>query len=105
MLRLDLKRKGSNVYFKNLSLPFDDRRKLYPLNSLKIKGATEFKNIIRGGRRLSERPTVQEQPIEPTVVDRQSVTFDNSTFDDKGDDELRTIDADLKAAGEPPLES
>jgi len=114
-LRLNLNRRGNKIYFKNLSLSFDDGRKLYSLNSLKSTGAAEFKNIIRGeqgrvqarsieGARRSKQPTVQEQPIEPTVVDGKSMTFDIPAFDDGDDDELsqrltdlRTINAEFRS--------
>jgi len=94
---LDLKRRCNKTYFKNVSLTFDDGQKLYAINSLKSTGATEFKNIIRGrqhrvqvrlieGARRSKQQTVQEQPLEPNVVVKQSMAFDHPLFDDGNDD-------------------
>jgi len=34
-LRLDLSRRGNTIYFRHLSLTYDDGQKLYSLNSLK----------------------------------------------------------------------
>jgi len=94
-----------------------DGKGLYTLSGIKGKGATDFKNIIKDGQRRVQARLIEEsrrpkQPIEPTVVDKQSRTFDNQAFDDGEDDELtqrltdlRTINADLEAAGELPLDS
>jgi len=103
-LRLNLNRRDGNLYYEASQISRKNGKGLLALASVKGKGATEFRNIIRGGQQRVH-PKVQEQPVEPTVVDRQSVTFDNPTFDDKDDDELRIIYTDLEAAGEPPIES
>jgi len=70
-LRLYLRRKGNKIYFQ-LSLSFDDGRKLYSLNSLKSKGAAEFKNIIRGGQRRVQARLIEEarRSIQPTVQEQ-----------------------------------
>jgi len=36
MLKLDLTRRSNKIYFKNLSLTFDDGRTLYALNSVQV---------------------------------------------------------------------
>jgi len=47
-------------------------------------------------------------PLETTVINRQPITFNNPAFDDEVTQRLtnlRTINADLEAAGEPPLDT
>jgi len=114
VLRLNLTQRGCKLYYKDAQINRKDGEGLYALTSIKGKGAAEFKRVVEEGQRTKQL-TVQERPIEPTVVDRQPITFDNPAFDDRDDDELterltdlRTINADLEAAGvklHTPLES
>jgi len=84
MLRLNLNRRDGNLYYKDIQINRKDAKGLLALKSIKGKGAAEFKNIIIEGQQRNQH----HHPIEPTVVDRQPITFDNPTFDDKDDDEL-----------------
>jgi len=109
-LRLDLERRGGNLYYEDVQINRKDGKGFYALASIKGKGAAEFKRIVQEGQRRvqarrSKQQTVQGQPIEPSVVDRQSMTFDNPMFDDEDDakltqrlTDLRTIKADLEDA-------
>jgi len=99
LLRLYLERRGSNLYYKDAQINRKDGGGLYAPASIKSKGAVEFKRIIGDG---------QKRKREQTVVDRQSMTFDDLKFDDKDDDELtlqQLINEDSKSTGEPPLDS
>jgi len=96
VLRLDLNLRGNKLYYKNLSLTYGAKGKLYSINSIKSKGATDFKNIIKDGQRrvqarLIEEARRSEQPMEPKVVDRQSRTFDNPAFDGGDDNDLTPL--------------
>jgi len=92
VLRLNLNRKDGNIYYKTSQINRKDGNWLYALASIKGKGAAEFKRVVEEGqrRRQEQHPKVREQPIEPTVVDRQPITFDNPGFDDKDDDSTVT---------------
>jgi len=101
------------------------RTKVYALRTIEnMEGGTRFACAIEMFElsRPGARTKVQnqpKQPVEPTVVNRQPIehepidkSFDNPVFDDEDDDELtqrltdfRTINEDLEATGEPPLDS
>jgi len=78
-LRLDLKLRGGNLYYKDAQIMCKGGKGLYALSGIKGKGATHFKNIIKYGKhrvqkRLIEESRRSKKPIEPTAVDRQSRT-------------------------------
>jgi len=53
---------------------------VYTLSTIESKrGGTSFIRTIETFElsQRSKRPTVQEQPIKPTVVDRQTISYDN----------------------------
>jgi len=94
-----------NVLIENMS------GGVYALSTIenKVRG-TSFAPAIERFElsRLGTRPKVQGQPIEQTVVNRQLITFDNQVFglsDAQCLDDLRTINADLEAEGEPTLDN
>jgi len=117
---LDLTRRGDKLYYKDAQITREDGKGLYALTSIKGKGAAEFKRVVaEGQQRLVEQSQQPKQPTEPNVVNRQPIehkpidrTFDNPGYEDKDDDELtqrltdlKTINANLEAVGEPPLDS
>jgi len=104
VLRLDLELRGSNLYYEDAQIMRKDGKGLYSLGSIKGKGAVEFKRIVEEGQRrvqarLIEGARRSKQPIEPTVVDKQSRTFDNQAFDGGDDNELTSL---LNAGELPP---
>jgi len=81
---MNLEFRGGKLYYEDAQITRKDGKGLYALRSIKGKGATEFKHIVEEGqRRVQARLVEQSQhPIEPNVVNRQPITFDNPTFDD-----------------------
>jgi len=120
LLKEDLVFKDKKIYYKSKSgvlvLLSGKIKELVALSSITGKGATEFRNIVTGVQReLASRRQASQQrasQLRESKITRQPITFDNPAFEDVDDDELtqrltdlRTINAELRAEGEPELDS